>query len=60
MSGIFSVDNCIMCRIGVVAKIGLINASFVVDIPFSVTGENIHLIDKKLVNIDIYKVEDSI
>jgi len=43
MAGIFSIDNRIMYRAGVVArKIGLTEASFVMGIPFSVTGKNIY------------------
>ena len=42
MAGILSIDNRIMYRAGVVAKrMGLIDASFVMGIPFSVTGKNI-------------------
>ncbi len=43
MAGILSIDNRIMYRAGVVArKMGLIEASFVMGIPFSVTGKNIY------------------
>ncbi|MFO7891031.1 MAG: DUF2148 domain-containing protein [bacterium] len=43
MAGMLSIDNRIMYRAGVVArKIGLIEASFVMGIPFSVTGKNIY------------------
>ncbi|MDD2352626.1 MAG: DUF2148 domain-containing protein [Candidatus Caldatribacteriota bacterium] len=43
MAGILSIDNRIMYRAGVVAKkMGLINASFVMGIPFSATGKNIY------------------
>jgi uncharacterized ferredoxin-like protein len=43
MAGILSIDNRIMYRAGVVAKkIGLIDTSFVMGIPFSVTGKNIY------------------
>ena len=43
MAGILSIDNRIMYRAGVVAKkVGLIEASFVMGIPFSVTGKNIY------------------
>ena len=43
MAGILSIDNRIMYRAGVVAKkMGLIEASFVMGIPFSVSGKNIY------------------
>lgn len=43
LAGILSIDNRIMYRAGVVArKMGLIEASFVMGIPFSVTGKNIY------------------
>jgi uncharacterized ferredoxin-like protein len=43
MAAILSIDNRIMYRAGVVArKMGLIEASFVMGIPFSVTGKNIY------------------
>lgn len=43
MAGILSIDNRIMYRVGVVArKLDLIEASFVMGIPFSVTGKNIY------------------
>lgn len=43
MAGIIGVDNRIMYRIGVVAKkMGLIEASFVMGIPFSATGKSIY------------------
>jgi len=43
MAGILSIDNRIMYRAGVIArKIGLIEASFAMGIPFSVTGKNIY------------------
>ncbi len=43
LAGILSIDNRIMYRAGVVArKMALIEASFVMGIPFSVTGKNIY------------------
>jgi uncharacterized ferredoxin-like protein len=43
MAGILSVDNRIMYRAGVVAKkIGMVEASFVMGIPFSATGKSIY------------------
>jgi uncharacterized ferredoxin-like protein len=43
MAGMLSIDNRIMYRAGVVArKMGLIDASFAMGIPFSVTGKNIY------------------
>ena len=42
-AAILGIDNRIMYRIGVVAKkAGFIEASFVMGIPFSVTGKNIY------------------
>ena len=43
MASLLGIDNRIMYRIGVVAKkFGLIEASFVMGIPFSTTGKNIY------------------
>lgn len=43
MASVLGIDNRIMYRIGVVAKKhGLIEASFVMGIPFSTTGKNIY------------------
>lgn len=43
MAGILSIDNRIMYRAGVVAKkMGFTDASFVMGIPFSVTGKSIY------------------
>lgn len=43
MAGILSIDNRIMYRVGVIAKkLGMIEGSFIMGIPFSATGKNIY------------------